>query len=458
MAKDDNSHDTNQPFDTGSVPELNHVPANIPQENLAFLKGLIDSFNASTAKLKEAYTALQEKVENLNLQLEETNRDLSASLMEQERLSNYLTNILESLSSGVLVVDTSGIITLFNRGAETITGIKVDDALHSHYREVMGSETPEELTPLSSLSTGEGHSQIEKNLISKSGKTIPVGCSISPLVNKSGDMVGAVEIFMDMTRIKALEDELAWKEKLAALGQMAATMAHKIRNPLGGIAGFAGLLQLELKGNENNKRLLGRIIEGVDKLERIVTSLLSYTSPLKLKPDIVNLAEIAADKINSLKEDYDSVQFNIKEPEDSVMIEADAKQLSDAVASIARNAVEAIEGKGTVEIITIPGESVFKPPHSVTAQLVKTIRKTSEFIKLRKPGALLLITDSGKGMASEVQEQLFVPFYTTKENGIGLGLASVRKIIEAHHGEIWIESVENTGTAVGIILPRTCMI
>ncbi|MFC1528641.1 nitrogen regulation protein NR(II) [Candidatus Latescibacterota bacterium] len=458
MAADEHSNETNQPLNTGDIPDLKQVPANIPPENLAFLKGLIDSFNVSTAKLKEAYTVLQKKVENLNLQLEETNRDLSVSLSEQERLSNYLTNILESLSSGVLVVDTSGTITLFNRGAEIITGIKVEDAIHSHYKEIMGSETPEELTPLWTLSTGEGYTQIEKNVISKAGKTIPVGCSISPLLNPSGDMVGAVEIFMDMTTIKALEDELAWKEKLAALGQMAATMAHKIRNPLGGIAGFAGLLQLDIEENENSKRLLGKIIEGVDKLERIVSSLLSYTSPLKLEPGMVNLAELVGGMADPLKEEYESLQFNIEEPEGAVMVEADAKQLREAVVSIVRNAVEAMEGKGTVEIIAIPGESEYNPPHSLTAQLVKTIRKTSEFIKSRKPGAILLITDSGMGMTPGVQKQLFVPFYTTKENGIGLGLASVRKIVEAHHGEIWIESVENAGTAVSVILPRTCMI
>ena len=458
MSQDNHSHEEHSSINKDDIPELGHVPADISPENLDFLKRLIDSFNTSTVKLRDAYAVLQEKVESLNLRLEETNQDLSKSLSEQERLSSYLNNILESLSSGVLVIDNSGIITLFNRGAEEITGITVDDAVNKHYREVMGSDISEELTPLWTLSTGEGHSQIEKSVISKSGKTTPVGCSISPLVNTSGETIGAVEIFMDMTRIKALEDELAWKEKLAALGQMAATMAHKIRNPLGGIAGFAGLLQLELQDSENGSRLVSKIIEGVNKLERIVTSLLSYTSQLKLEPHMVDLAKLMNDIISMEKVKSSSVQFSVKQPDGPVMVEIDMAQFKEAVLSIVCNAVEAIEDKGTVDVLAISGESDYSPLHPLTGCLLNTIRESSALVKSRNPIGLLLITDSGKEMSPQVQEQIFVPFYTMKENGIGLGLASALKIIEAHHGEIWIESKENSGTAVCIILPRMSMI
>ena len=106
-----------------------------------------------------------------------------------------------------------------------------------------------------------------------------------------------------------------------------------------------------------------------------------------------------------------------------------------------------------MHIVIIPGTSDYKPSDSLTVRLLDEIRNLSSLMSSRIPSSILLITDFGQGMNSMVREQLFVPFYTTKENGIGLGLASTRKIIEAHHGEIWIESEENCGTAVGIVLP-----
>ena len=457
MATDEHLHKSHKiphRMNVNNIPDIEHIPTDISPQNLEFLKGLIETFNTSTARLKDAYAALHEKFDVVNIKLEETNKDLSRSLLEQERLSNYLTSILESLSSGVLVVNTEGKLTLFNRGAESITGIRVEDAINRHYYEVMGEETPEELTPIWTLSTGEGYSQIEKNVTSRDGKTIPVGCSISPLVNKAGERIGAVEIFMDLTRIKALEEELAQKEKLAALGQMAATMAHKIRNPLGGIAGFAGLIQLELQGNENGRRLIGKIIEGVNKLNRIVTTLLTYTSSLRLNLQSVDLGTIAGEIIRTIKDDHEGVRFSLDQPEGDVMVIVDAEQLRTAVKNIIQNAVEALGDRGEVNIAVVCGESYPRLSIPLSSHLADTIWESSKLLKSHKPCGILIITDSGKGMGIEEKENLFVPFYTTKEYGIGLGLAIARKIVEAHHGELWIESDEHHGTSVGIVLQR----
>ena len=449
-------------FEQDEIPVNGSLPSDVSPETVEFMRGLIESFNVSAAKLKEAYAALQEKFDRLNLKLEETNRELSTSLQEQERLSNYLTNILESLSSGVLVVDTDGRITLFNQGAEAITGISVSEAQGKHYREVMGSRIPDELTPLWTLSNGERRLNMEKQIVSRNGRTIPVGFSTSPLVNKSGETIGAVEIFMDLSRIRALEEEISRMDKLAALGQMAATMAHKIRNPLGGIAGFAGLLQLDLEGNENGRRLIGKITEGVDKLNRIVANLLSYTAQLKLNTGIIDLKERMGHVIMALKEELPEetagIQFVIEEPGGSVSAEVDAAHFSEAMLNICRNAVEAQAGKGVVTVQVFNGKFEFKPRNSVTDKLWKTIRESSSLLKSRQPSALVTITDTGAGMDNEAIEKLFVPFFTTKENGTGLGLAASRKVIEAHHGEIRVSSIANEGTAVGIIVPRTSVV
>jgi PAS domain S-box-containing protein len=424
-----------------------------------FLKGLIDSFNQSASGLKEAYQTLQNKFDKLNLKLEETNVELKNSLEEKERLSNYLTNILESLSSGVIVVDTDGVITHFNLGAEVLTGIKGDHAANKPYVEIMGAETPEELTPLRVLADKETISQSEKTIVSKNGDNIPVGFSISPLLGTSGELLGAVEIFMDLSKIKALEDELSRMDKLAALGQMSATMAHKIRNPLGGIVGYAGLLSANIaESDEKGKRHTKKIIEGVEKIDHIITSVLAYNSRLNISPGEIDLTEMVNELITLLKQDLDEndtsrIGFTVTQPEEPVRIEADAEQLNGALTHILDNGIEAIESEGNIDIRIVPGASKMKYSCPLTSALLKKMRRSSKLILSQRPCSIITITDSGCGMDKKTVKNRFVPFFTTKEKGIGLGLASSRKIIDAHHGETWIESSMNVGCAVGIILP-----
>lgn len=450
------------PFDTDGLPETGVLPEGVTPDMIAYMRDLIETFNTSAARLKDAYAALQVKFERLNLELEETNRELSASLEEQERLSNYLTNILESLSSGVLVVDAEGRITLFNRGAEIITGILVSEAAGRHYRDVMGSETPEELTPLWTLENAEHRQNMEKPIRSRNGRTLPVGFSTSPLQNRAGEMIGAVEIFMDLSMIKSLEEEISRMDKLAALGQMAATMAHKIRNPLGGIAGFAGLLQLELEENENGRRLVGKIVEGVDKLNRIVSSLLSYTAQLRLKTRKVDLKERMEHILRAVKnerpQETESIRFVVEEPGGPVSAEVDVEHFSEAMVNIIRNSVEAMDTVGTVTVWVFRGEYSFESPCPVAVEVWSIMKKSSQLLESRQPSAVVIVSDTGTGIERDVLGKLFVPFFTTKENGNGLGLAAARKVMEAHHGEIWVTSTEGCGTAVGIILPRMSVV
>ncbi len=449
---------TKEPKEADAIPGISGIPAGVTPEIVVFLEGLIASFNKSAQDLQKAYSALQGKFDKLNLRLEETNRELRVSLDEQERLSNYLTNILESLSTGVLVVDTSEMITLFNRGAELMTGRAGASAINKQYREVMGTGMSDELTPLGALSEGMGGVQMEKTIVAQTGETIPVGYAVTPLVNSTGDQIGAVEIFMDMRRIKALEDEISRMDKLAALGQMSATMAHKIRNPLGGIVGYAGLLDRQLGENDKGKTHIRRIIDGVDKINHIITSVLAYNSQLKLVPRTIDLSERIDELISLVKQDNEEIDcshigFTVSEPAEPVIIEADADQINNALLTIFRNAIEAIEDDGGIDVRIMTDKVQRSTSCPLTSRLLDKMREGSRLMKSRRQCGIITITDSGGGMDDDIRQNLFVPFFTTKEKGIGLGLASARKIIDAHHGEIWLESTAELGTAVGIILP-----
>lgn len=446
--------DENDTVDSGMI----NVQTDIAPEQVQFLKNLIDSFNKSADELNKAYISLQDKFDRLNLQLEETNIELKKSLEEKDRLSNYLTNILESLTSGVLVVDSQGIITLFNRGAEIMTGIETSNAIGKFYTEIMGDDMPVELTPAYVLNEQTALNHLEKTVVSASGENIPVGFSISPLLNSSGELIGAVEIFMDLSRIKALENELSRMDKLAALGQMSATMAHKIRNPLGGIAGYAGLIGTRRDIDDKAHGHVKKITEGVDKINHIITSVLSYNSALNLRPVEIDLGgwldEIVDMFRRELEEDEAGrIGFSIIQTSGTVRIELDTEKFGPALFSIMKNSVESIEGDGSIALRLISGKSGVETSCSLTEKLITEIKTGSKLIKSKRPSVILIVKDSGCGMDDETKKNLFVPFFTTKEKGIGLGLAFARKIIEAHHGELWIESSPVNGTAAGIILP-----
>ena len=234
-------------------------------------------FQETTRRYREAYEELASKFESLTLKLEETNVHLQQSLEEKDRVSNYLNNILESLSGGVLVVDLDGKITFFNQEAEEITGFEQEKVLGKPYANIIGLSAGRKLSVLHTLDTGERLASHEKELQRADDRAIPLGFSTSLVRDEAGPVLGALEVFNDQTQVKRLEAEVQRVQTLAALGEMAATVAHEIRNPLGGIAGYAGMLERDLAADDPNRRLVYKITEGVGRLNRIVVSLLNYT-------------------------------------------------------------------------------------------------------------------------------------------------------------------------------------
>lgn len=403
-------------------------------EELSSFTSSYAHFNKITRKLQRAYRALEEKFENLNLKLEQTNNQLRQSLAEKDRISNYLNNILESLISGVLAIDRNGKITLFNRAAEEILGYKTDQVLGKSYMKIMGKKVSKELTPLHTLKTKVSHLNEEKEIETGKGKKIPLGFSTSLLTDSEGNHLGAVEVFFDLTRLKNLEEEVTRVKTLAALGEMAATVAHEVRNPLGGIAGFAALLERDLEADDPRKRLVNKIIEGVEILNRLVINLLNYTKAIKLNPQKLDFIKFLNDTLNFFQIDLSSRVKNISLskhfPKDEIECWIDPEQFRQVVLNVLRNSVQAMPQGGKIDIYSnlIPLEGDDK--------------------------VVLKISDNGEGMSEETQEKLFTPFFTTKDGGTGLGLPTVKKIVEAHKGSVEIESEPDQGTTITVSLPK----
>lgn len=387
-------------------------------------------FQETTRKYREAYEQLEAQFESLTEKLEETNIDLQKRVEERDRITNYLNNILDSMSGGVLVVDLNGEITHFNQEAEEITGYNQDRVMGYPYADIIGIAEGRTLTAMHTLDTGERLMNKEKALRRADGQTIPLGFSTSLLRDEQGTVLGAVEVFNDLTEVKRLEAEVQRVNTLAALGEMAATVAHEIRNPLGGIAGYAGMLERDLASEDPNRRLVRRIIEGVGRLNRIVSSLLTYTRPLRLNIHPVNLVDLVEESTAFFEIDLerrrDDIEVSRQYDSDELICRIDPEQLQQVTLNLLQNATQAMPEGGTltVRVFVEDGCGVF------------------------------CIGDTGIGMEPEICDKLFTPFFTTKEDGTGLGLVTSKKIVEAHNGHIRVDSQPNIGTQFYVNLPQ----
>jgi signal transduction histidine kinase len=240
------------------------------------------------------------------------------------------------------------------------------------------------------------------------------------------------ELRNSLARREALEREVQQAKTMAALGEMSATVAHEIRNPLGAMGMWAGLLERDMDPQDPKRKTLGKITDGLAKLNKIVTNLLVYTRPMTaefrtvrldaLLEEIVDFAEIEIDRLGRKI----AVEKNFDCPEPPV-VKADPEKVNQAVVNLCLNAVQAMEdgGKLSVSLSTSSGGGY----------------------------AVFSITDTGSGISAEHIAKIFDPFFTTKEDGTGLGLAIVKKIIESHLGTIEVTSERGVGTCVKCCLP-----
>jgi PAS domain S-box-containing protein len=412
---------------------------------LSELSGAIDSLTELVARLKRAHEATETHLDDLKEQLENKNAQLSWHLEEMDTVKNYLNNILESVTSGVIVIDLEKRVTLFNRGAESIIGLPCEEGVGCTYREIFGGEIDKEHSALYTLDSGLPLSNQERTFTNKRGEIVPIGFSTSLVTDRSGNPIGVVEIFKDLSQVKKLEAEIQQSKTLAALGEMAASVAHELRNPLGGIGGFAALLERDLPVGDPRRRLAKKIIEGVASLDKIATNLLIYTRPMKPNPrkttldgvrrivsEVASFIDIESERVGRdimIEKEYSSGNDAVK---------LDPEMLRQILINLATNAMHAVGESGKIYFgvdLEVPRRLGEKEPSRESARIV------------------FVVSDNGLGMSHEIQEKMFNPFFTTRESGTGLGLAITKKMVQVLDGAIKVDSAPNQGTKVTVILP-----
>jgi PAS domain S-box-containing protein len=400
------------------------------ENELEKLEKLAESFSTIgdfTQIMRESYSRLESRYEDVNTRLARVNELLRQSLSERNRLAHYLNNILESLDSGVIVTDSTGRINVFNSAAERYTGIGSGGALGLPYQEIVNIG-PVIIEEASRLAAGQSISG-KVTLFPSQDRKIESAYSITRLRNADPDSpTGLVLILYDLTEVKKLEENLKRVSTLAALGEMAATVAHEIRNPLAGISGFTALLLRDLESGSDARRLVEKISSGVKSLNTIVESLLNYTRnvcPELVESDPVKIIENAIADIETEPESHNQ-EFEIKAGSRRLKAFLDPQLFRLVMFNLLKNAAQACPSGGKVKVAMSRSES----------------------------GSLLIsVEDEGPGISTEAMDKMFVPFFTTKINGTGLGLATVRKLTELHRGRVSAQNRPGRGAVFTIEIP-----
>ena len=365
-----------------------------------------EAFTRTTQTMEESYRRLEARLQELDRELEARNQELALT-------SDYLNSIMESMSDGVIAVDNADRITTFNGAAGRVLGYSAADLLGARFPDAFGREF------------GGRHNAPFCELRAQDGHSVHVLERDSPLCDRSGKRIGVVKVFQDQTEIETLRMKIRQQDRLAAVGEMAATVAHEIRNPLGGIRGFAALLARDLDTEDPRRRLVAKIEVGAKELERVVSELLEYTRPIQLRPRPVSCAALI-DAALGYVETGDRPVAIVNGIEKSLHVHVDVDKMRQVFLNILLNAIQSIDGAGEIRI-------------SARAQ---------------ERSVWVAIADTGCGMTPAQQEQVFSPFFTTKEKGTGLGLAVASKIVEAHGGAIEVESEPGNGSTFRVRLPR----
>lgn len=350
-------------------------------------------------------------------------------ITERKRAEERFRLAVESAPNGMLMVDPRGKIVLANAQAEKLFGYSKAELLQLSVEQLV----PARFRARHPVHRSDFHAtpqprpmgpDRELYALRKDGVEVPVEIGLNPLRTGEGDFVLASVV--DLTTFKRMQAELIRNQSLAALGEMAATVAHEVKNPLAAISGPLQILADDLKADDPRKELMKDILGQVKRLDGTVRGLLTFSKPTAPRKQLVPLREFV-ERISAMAGGHPFVQgvrFQV-EGSAELTLAADPALLEQVLWNLFLNAAEAMKGKGEIRV---------------------AFASTDTHVDLR-------IADTGAGIPPELLSKLFRPFVTTKTAGTGLGLALCRKIIEAHGGTITIASVAAQGTTVTIRLP-----
>ena len=375
-----------------------HVPAS---EDPALLVATLTSIQES---LLASYARLEERAERVDRELVAANAELARKVAELDAVRARLEAILQALPTGVIVRDEQGVVVRINDAAGRILGASA--------RELVGTRSP--TLAAGREACGENHEYVRPD-----GETRILSTRWSPIratdqgVEGTGTAGGgSVEILDDRTEIERLQERLHAQTRMAALGNMSGGIAHEIRNPLNAVRGFAELLRRDLSPGTRAARFAARICEGVDEADQIIASLMTIASPERLALETVDPQELLASAVDAARRvlpgNDPGKNWRVLSSASAPPFAADRIKVRQALRNLVANALQAQPDGGVVDVS----------------------------IALDGPDVLLRVQDAGPGIPPALRSRVAEPFFTTRAEGTGLGLALVHSIAELHGGRL----------------------
>ncbi len=337
-------------------------------------------------------------------------------------MRRYTENVIESMPEGLITLDVTSKIISCNSKAEELIG-------HSQ-SEIEGKEIADVLSsfPLDQLQ--QQKELLEQLVVSsqKGGEEIAMKISGSQLLDPEGKRIGTVLILRDMREIRKMEKQLERARRMAALGSMAAGVAHEIRNPLGTLRGFAQFFGSRAEKQSESRQYADLMVSEVDRLNQTVSGLLQFARPREPNSTLIDIKRLLCKTEQLMQADFNShsVSLQVQYTSEDIRLSADPDLLLQVLLNLLKNAINASISGGKV---------------------ILKVWQDEQMVRIQ-------VRDNGRGMDREEQERMFDPFFTTRKKGTGLGLAVSHQIIEQHDGYFEVQSTPEKGTAITIILPQ----
>ena len=391
-------------------------PANYPIANLIFILAAMASAAWLTGSLKQRFS-------KTNLLLQEKSDKVQDLLHLNE-------SIVRCIRSGLITLDRERRIMSVNQAASAITDQSREELLGQKVEGFLGKIPLEELDVQDATSTTPF--RWEQSYTRQEGKVLMLGCSGAVLRDHTGESFGHLIVFQDLTYYKQMEEDLRRKEKLAAIGEMAAGLAHEIRNPLASLYGSIQLLQGEVSLEGTQERLMGIVLKESERLDGLITDFLLFAFPHVGQRESILLRGLVEETLELFKKGpHFQDTFGIKlQVDPTVQIHGNRRQIQQILWNLLLNAMQAMPEGGEIRV--------------EAEQIQDTTGKTSVSWRVK---------DNGRGIAPENLRKIFDPFYTSRQGGTGLGLAIVHRIVENHGGRIYVHSEPGKGSVFEIELP-----
>jgi two-component system, NtrC family, sensor histidine kinase PilS len=357
-------------------------------------------------------------------------RRTEASLAELQVLHE---DIVQSVSSGLVTFDRDGRLLTANRTVEALGGRSQAELRLTPWDRIFQQALSFPQLWRTLHDRMRAPHRFSAILVRGDGSTIPIGVSASVLRRGSGEPVGVICSFQDLSEIKRMEAQMRHADRLAAIGRLAAGLAHEIRNPIASIRGSVEMLRQNLKPRGADRRLMDIVLRESDRLDGTITEFLEFSRPRRLQPALTDVTQMIDEVLLLIGQSGQGVRIVKEYPDGTVKAFVDAAQVRQALWNLCRNSLDAMPQGGDLRVVArlAPAQG----------QEQRTLVE-------------ILVEDSGPGISPDHLPNIFEPFFTTKPDGTGLGLAIVHRIIQEHEGEIRVETARSGGARFVILLPN----